>query len=94
MNRKEIYLIKIKYQKWIAKRNSILKRDNWTCSLCRSNNDLHIHHKFYISGNEPWDYKNSVLVTLCSICHKHIHETKKIKTKFKNKFPKKKGLYP
>lgn len=34
---------------------------------------LHVHHKHYIKGKEPWDYDDSALITLCADCHKKRH---------------------
>jgi hypothetical protein len=30
---------------------------------------LHVHHKYYENGNEPWEYANNALITLCEKCH-------------------------
>ena len=37
---------------------------------------LHVHHKYYVLGNDPWDYDNQALVTLCHECHyeRHINQ--------------------
>jgi 5-methylcytosine-specific restriction endonuclease McrA len=35
---------------------------------------LNVHHKYYIQGHKPWDYKDDALVTLCEDCHKRWHE--------------------
>jgi len=40
---------------------------------------LHVHHKFYIYGNLPWDYEIDSLLTVCHECHKEIHKTERIK---------------
>ena len=37
-----------------------------------------MHHKKYILKREPWDYNNDDLITLCSDCHKKLHENEKI----------------
>ncbi len=34
---------------------------------------LHVHHLYYIKGKEPWDYKDSALITLCADCHQKRH---------------------
>jgi hypothetical protein len=39
--------------------------------------NLEIHHKYYIYGLLPWNYHDSVLQTLCSICHEKEHLTNK-----------------
>ena len=56
--------------RWQKKRLLILERDEWTCRLCGEiSKTLHIHHKFYIFGVEPWDYSDDILETLCVDCH-------------------------
>jgi hypothetical protein len=35
---------------------------------------LHVHHKFYIKENLPWNYDNKALITLCNWCHWELHE--------------------
>lgn len=45
-------------------------RDDFTCKrCCDKEKTLHIHHKFYINKNDPWDYDDDCLVTLCEDCH-------------------------
>ncbi len=39
---------------------------------------LHIHHKYYIKGQKPWEYKDEVLITLCADCHQKKHSTSSI----------------
>ena len=39
---------------------------------------LHIHHKYYIKGRNPWEYENDALVTLCADCHQKKHQTTNI----------------
>ena len=34
---------------------------------------LHVHHKYYVIGNKPWEYPNDCLITLCSDCHEKLH---------------------
>ena len=58
--------------RWKAKRILILERDNYSCMLCDSNNKLHVHHIKYIG--KAWEAPDEYLVTLCSICHKTIHD--------------------
>jgi hypothetical protein len=64
------YSEKLKDPRWQKKRLEILQRDNWTCQLCGATTiTLHIHHRKYIKGKEPWEYPDHLLVTLCEICH-------------------------
>ena len=66
MNYKEKFL----NPKWQKKRLEILSRDKFTCQICGSTEDtLHIHHKLYEYGKEPWQYDNDLLITLCAGCH-------------------------
>ena len=69
----------LKNDEWKKKRIIILKRDNFTCTKCKNKDTvLHVHHKIYIQGRNPWDYESKYLVTLCGSCHSNLHETKKI----------------
>lgn len=36
---------------------------------------LNIHHKYYVWGNNPWNYPNDALITLCEDCHQKAHES-------------------
>ena len=65
---------------WQAKREVILKRDNYTCQKCEGKENLHVHHLKYIGKNLPWDAPNKHLVTLCKGCHKLVHEGVDIKS--------------
>ena len=77
---------------WKAKRDKILKRDNYTCRYCgRHDGILQVHHKYYnVYPNStkpyPWDYPDDALITLCEDCHKRVHQNKKIKTYYRKKY--------
>lgn len=67
---KKTYVEKLRDPRWQKKRLEILNRDNFTCQSCfSSEKTLHVHHKIYIKGVEPWDYNNEYLITLCEECH-------------------------
>lgn len=36
---------------------------------------MHVHHRRYISGREPWEYELSDMMVLCQRCHKIVHDT-------------------
>lgn len=73
MNKK--YSDKFKDPRWQKKRLDILNRDEWTCQICfDTENTLHVHHRYYLKGKDPWDYDNNVLVTLCEDCHNTEHQ--------------------
>lgn len=67
---KTTYSEKLKDPRWQKKRLEIMQRDYFTCQECGDNkNQLHIHHKTYKSGNDPWDYRDDNFETLCNNCH-------------------------
>ena len=60
----------LKDPRWQKKRLEVLNRDNFTCLLCKdSTSTLHVHHKFYQYGKNPWEYDEKYLMTLCYSCH-------------------------
>lgn len=61
---------KLKDPRWQKKRLEIMQRDNFTCQDCESaEKTLHVHHKTYQFGKEPWDYPDENFITLCWECH-------------------------
>jgi hypothetical protein len=65
------YLEKLRDPRWQKMRLKILERDGWKCAVCEdANSTLHVHHKYYERGCDPWDYPETALVTLCEACHK------------------------
>jgi len=64
------YSDKLKDPRWQKKRLEIFQRDDWGCVRCQNDKiTLHIHHKEYIAGKDPWEYLDSDLETLCELCH-------------------------
>ena len=64
------YWEKLQSPKWQKKRLEILSRDNFTCQTCGSqDNQLHVHHRYYVSAREPWEYPDSAFESLCKSCH-------------------------
>lgn len=67
---KQSYAQKLKDPRWQKKRLQIMERDNWSCRSCHTDKaTLHVHHKYYAFGREPWDYHDDILITLCDRCH-------------------------
>ena len=70
--------------RWKAKRNEIMARDNGCCVICKSSDELQVHHRqyqFVKSANGfkvPWDYPNELLITLCTSCHQRGHSKFKV----------------
>ena len=68
--KKTNYAELLKDPRWIKRRNEILTRDKNTCQFCGCKNRyLHVHHKRYIKGLNPWEYDDDDLITLCERCH-------------------------
>ncbi|HSK13833.1 MAG TPA: hypothetical protein VK907_11500, partial [Phnomibacter sp.] len=64
-------------------RARILARDGHRCRHCRATGDLQVHHRqYHIRPNgawlPPWQYHPTLLVTLCTSCHKHGHTHYKV----------------
>lgn len=77
------YSEKLRDPRWQKRKAEICQRDEWKCKLCGDNYEtLHVHHKRYINGNEPWEYEDDDLITLCSTCHQVIEDTKKRRAEF------------
>lgn len=69
------YSEKLKDPRWQKTRLKVLERDNFTCVCCGdSTKQLHVHHCYYVSKREPWDYNHHALLTLCIDCHKSADE--------------------
>jgi hypothetical protein len=70
------YSEKLRDPRWQRKRLEIMNRDDFRCQACRSKDKtLNVHHRLYQKGNDPWDYENEMLVTLCEDCHKKIEDS-------------------
>lgn len=67
------YQEKLLDPRWQRRRLEILERDIWICSSCGDNTKtLHVHHRLYDRKYEnPWDYPDNLLITLCADCHKN-----------------------
>lgn len=59
--------------RWQKKKAEIYIRDKWACRLCEdTTGTLHVHHRIYLPGKQPWEYDDKYLITLCDCCHKAI----------------------
>lgn len=71
------YREKLLDPRWQRKRLEILERDQWQCYDCGDDKStLHVHHRYYVRGREPWDYPNDALVSLCETCHGNNESTR------------------
>lgn len=76
MTKKRSYFEKLKDPRWQKKRLERLEMSEWRCdSCCDDESTLHVHHKAYFKGREPWEYDVKQLSTLCESCHQDEHES-------------------
>ncbi len=73
------YAERFKNPKWQEMRLKIMERDSFKCQKCfdEDGRTLHVHHKYYEWGKDPWEYPTNALITLCDSCHEE--ETEEIK---------------
>jgi hypothetical protein len=61
--------------RWLKKKNKILKRDNYTCTVCKCHSNLQVHHTYYLKSHPPpWAYPDESLLTVCNDCHIKYHK--------------------
>ena len=69
------YSEKLRDRRWQALAARVKEKANWKCEDpdCKSppESNLQVHHVVYVSGFEPWDYDESMLIALCQHCHEY-----------------------
>ena len=71
---KKTYSEKLKDPQWQKRRLEIMARDGFTCQYCAaSDKALSVHHLYYVSNREPWNYPGWSLITICNDCHRSEH---------------------
>ncbi|MDD5184178.1 MAG: HNH endonuclease [Paludibacter sp.] len=74
--------------RWKARRKEILERDHYKCVICHSEIKLQVHHRQYQFSEtlkvfkNPWEYADSLMITLCSTCHQKGHNLYKVPIKY------------
>jgi hypothetical protein len=67
------YSEKLKDPRWQKKRLEILEASGWKCNgHCQNekpNPTLHVHHRIYLRGLNPWEYEPWAYHVLCDECH-------------------------
>jgi 5-methylcytosine-specific restriction endonuclease McrA len=72
------YIDLLKHPLWQRKRLEVLNSKDWTCEACGSvEKCLHVHHKKYVYGRNPWEYELKDLSVLCEDCHAEVEWFKK-----------------
>ena len=72
--RQREYMAKLRDPRWQKRKNEVLARDGYHCAWCRAGVDhgrnLQVHHGYYDRSIEnPWEYPEGSLWTLCEYCH-------------------------
>lgn len=75
MSKRKTYWEKLQDPRWQKKRLEVLESFNWECYGCKTKGDkLNVHHFWYETGKDPWDYENECYVAVCDKCHEVSHE--------------------
>lgn len=80
--RGKTYAEKLKDKRWLDLRAKFIKfrsdqEREPQCDDCGEDTcgrALHVHHRLYRNGAEPWEYSFDELRLLCCDCHEQIHE--------------------
>lgn len=73
------YREKLLDPRWQRRRLEILGRSDFHCESCGDGTQtLHVHHRRYVKGREPWEYEDHELVTLCASCHSQDHDAREM----------------
>ena len=63
-------------RRWQRKRLEVFNEANWRCQKCSNSDDsvpLHAHHRLYLPGLMPWQYRTGEIISLCDPCHSEEH---------------------
>jgi len=63
----------IRGRQWRERRRLVLERDNYECTKCGCDLDLHVHHIKPVSRFPELVNELSNLLTLCAHCHYQLH---------------------
>lgn len=64
------YAEKLQDPRWQKKRLEVMKMAAFKCADCGADDKpLHVHHRAYARGKEPWDYDDDNFVCVCRDCH-------------------------
>lgn len=68
------YYEKLKDPRWQRRRLEAMECAEFKCELCHDDKTtLHVHHKGYLKGRDPWDYELEQLSVICETCHASEH---------------------
>lgn len=71
------YAEKLTDPRWQRVRLAVWERAGFQCeNCCDTKRKLDVHHCYYESRKDPWDYPLESLLLLCDKCHKEWHKSK------------------
>lgn len=73
------YAEKLRDPRWLEFRSEAIRILGNKCSECTedfagSKTSIHVHHRRYQHGLDPWDYEMADIAVLCDRCHSAIHD--------------------
>lgn len=69
------YRDQLKSPEWKQFSRRMREEKGGFCHACKmAHKVMHVHHKAYEKGREPWAYKSHEVTLLCEDCHKMMHE--------------------
>ena len=67
------YYEQLQHPLWDKKKQEILERDGFECTICGSGlHKLEIHHLCYFPDLLIWEYDNELMVTVCKKHHQQL----------------------
>jgi len=71
---KQTYWEKLQHPLWQQRRLEAMKKADFKCEQCDSKDtQLNVHHLYYVSKRDPWQYPDWALKCLCKDCHNSTH---------------------
>lgn len=64
----------LKDPRWIAFRDFVLTVRGHKCEICKSSQNLQVHHIVYRKQTKAWEYNVNEMMVLCRDCHANIHD--------------------
>ena len=69
------YAEKLKDPRWQRLRLEVMQAADFQCEDCGAKDKtLSVHHKKYVWGRKPWEYKPEELSCNCQPCHQRRHD--------------------
>jgi 5-methylcytosine-specific restriction endonuclease McrA len=78
--------LKLPAKEYAVVRTQVLERDGWRCQFCGSSDNLHVHHQR--SRGKGGDDCLENLITLCTNCHRNVHEGSCARTHTRKSIPR------